>query len=100
MQGAGGFGGGNRNAYQHPSAISVTGGSNDKLALTLDVPARAGDTVTLSYKLMTNHVGLLQDTERQHGAGVRRPGGDQQHGRARLGPRRCTRVGEGDGAAV
>ena len=58
VRGAGGFGSGNRNAYQHPSAISVTGDSNDKLVLTLDVPARAGDTVKVSYKLLPNQVGL------------------------------------------
>ncbi len=59
VRGAGSVGAGNRNGYQHPSAVSVTGDSNEKLQLTLGDPARAGDTVWLTYKLEA-HVGLLK----------------------------------------
>ena len=53
--------GGNRNAYQHPSNASFSAGDNMKLVLTLGDPARAGDTVTLTYKL-EDHKGPLKDT--------------------------------------
>ena len=53
--------GGNRNAYQHPSNASFSAGNNQKLVLTLGEPARAGDTVTLTYKLEA-HTGPLKDT--------------------------------------
>ena len=38
--------GGNRNAQQYPTAVSVSGST---LTLTLDPPAQAGDRVTLTY---------------------------------------------------
>ena len=53
--------GGNRNAYQHPSNASFSAGNNQKLVLTLGDPTRAGDTVTLTYKLEA-HTGPLKDT--------------------------------------
>ncbi len=53
--------GGHRNAYQHPSTVAFAAGDNTKLVLTLGEPARAGDTVTLSYKL-NNYEGPLEDT--------------------------------------
>ena len=59
VRGAGSVGAGNRNGYQHPSVVSVTGDSNEKLQLTLGDPARAGDTVRLSYELWTPD-GLLK----------------------------------------
>ena len=62
VQGAGGVGAGHRNAYQHPSAISVTGDSSEKLELTLGNPARAGDTVTLTYELQNND-GPIEGTD-------------------------------------
>lgn len=46
VQGAADISGGNRNAYQHPEWISISG---KVLTLTLIEPARAGQTVTLSY---------------------------------------------------
>ena len=51
VQGAGDLGNGNRNAYQHPSAISFTGSNNEELEIELGQPARAGDTVRLTYAL-------------------------------------------------
>ena len=59
VRGAGSVGAGNRNGYQHPSSVSVTGDSNEKLQITLGDPARAGDTVWLTYKLLA-HIGLLK----------------------------------------
>ena len=53
--------GGHRNAYQHPSEVAFATGDNTKLVLTLGDPARAGDTVTLSYKLQ-GQAGPLEDT--------------------------------------
>ena len=53
--------GGNRNAYQHPTNASFSAGNNQKLVLTLGDPARAGDTITLTYKLEA-HKGPLKDT--------------------------------------
>ena len=53
-----GLNGGNRNAYQHPSAVSI-GDSNDMLKLKLTNPARVADTVTLSYQLV-GHKGPLK----------------------------------------
>ena len=46
VQGAGTANGGNRNASQHPTRVSVSGAT---LTLTLGIPARAGETVTLIY---------------------------------------------------
>ena len=48
---------GNRNADQHPSAVAVSGVT---VTLTLGDPARAGDTVMLTYKL-NDHTGPLKD---------------------------------------
>ena len=59
VQGAGSVGVGNRNAYQHPSVVSVTGDSNEKLQLTLSDPARGGDKVWLTYELRS-HVGPVK----------------------------------------
>ena len=53
--------GGHRNAYQHPSTVAFATGDNTKLVLTLGDPARAGDTVTLSYTLI-DQTGPLEDT--------------------------------------
>ena len=66
VQGAGDLGGGHRNAYQHPSSVTVSnltvsGDTFGRLNLKLDVPARAGDKVTVSYKLK-DHKGPLKDT--------------------------------------
>ena len=46
VQGAGTANGGNRNASQHPTRVSVSGAT---LTLVLGTPARAGETVTLTY---------------------------------------------------
>ena len=56
VQGAGGTNG-NRNAYQHPTGFAVTG---SKLTMTLGVPARPGDRVTVGYTLFDNE-GPLKD---------------------------------------
>ncbi len=56
VRGAGGLHGGHRNAYQHPSAVAVSGST---VTLTLGVGARAGDEVTLTYKL-EDHSGPLK----------------------------------------
>ena len=60
VQGADGTGG-NRNAYQHPSSVAMRT-DNRTLELTLGVAARAGETITLSYKL-NNYVGPIEDTD-------------------------------------
>ncbi len=54
VKGAGTIHNANPNASQHPSAITVQGST---LRLTLGTPARAGETVTLTYDGI-----LLQDT--------------------------------------
>ena len=51
VQGVGGVGGGNRNAYQNPSKVAVDGTT---VTLTLSQPARSGDKVTLRYQLIDN----------------------------------------------
>ncbi len=57
LKGAGHVDRGNRNLYQHPSAISVSGST---LTLTLDTPALAGDTVTLNHEFVLSK--QLRDT--------------------------------------
>ena len=59
VQGAGGTGG-NRNAFQHPTGYALTGDNDETLTMTLGVPARAGDRVTLTYKRI-DHKGPLMD---------------------------------------
>ncbi|MCY4447789.1 MAG: SwmB domain-containing protein [Chloroflexi bacterium] len=60
VQGANGTGG-NRNAYQHPSSVAMRT-DNRTLELTLGVAARAGEQITLSYKL-NNYQGPIEDTD-------------------------------------
>ena len=62
VQGANGTGG-DRNAFQHPNSVAMWSGDTDNrtLELTLGVAARAGETITLSYKL-NNYKGPIEDT--------------------------------------
>ena len=50
---------GNRNAFQHPSQVGTTADAK-VLGLTLGVAARAGETITLTYKRF-DHKGPLKD---------------------------------------
>ena len=56
VEGAGDVSGGHRNAFQHPTWIAISGRT---LTLTLSTPARAGQTVTLTY----TGGGLLKGTD-------------------------------------
>ena len=61
VQGADGTGG-NRNALQHPSKVAFSDHSVNTVWMTLDVPARQGEEITLSYWLF-DHQGPLRDTD-------------------------------------
>ncbi len=59
VQGAGGLGADDRNDQQSPTAVSVSGST---LTLTLGTPARAGDTVTVSYTYNNDKTEVLKGT--------------------------------------
>ena len=56
--------GGNRNAYQHPSAVKVHDTDDTKLVLTLGAPVRAGDEVTLSHSFVGDERPLVSKSGR------------------------------------
>ena len=63
VSGAGLHDGGNRNAYQHPSKVWVDTDNNAQLKMELNVAARDGDVVTLTYtRVVGPSVGPLRDT--------------------------------------
>ena len=61
VQGADGTGG-NRNALQHPSEVVFSDHGLISIWLTLDVPARQGEEITLQYWLF-DHQGPLRGTD-------------------------------------
>ena len=61
VQGTAGTGG-NRNALQHPSEVVFSDHGLTSIWLTLDVPARQGEEITLQYWLF-DHQGPLRDTD-------------------------------------
>ena len=60
VRNSGDVNGGNRNVNQHPMAVAH-GDANTKLVLTLGIPAKAGDTVTLTHQF-AGGTQALQDT--------------------------------------
>ncbi len=60
VRNSGDVNGGNRNVNQHPMAVA-RGDVNTKLVLTLGIPAKAGDTVTLTHQF-AGGTQALQDT--------------------------------------